>query len=205
MCVKIIWINGAFGSGKTQTAFEINRRLENSFVYDPEHIGYFLRRNMPTEILDKNDFQNEILWRQFNYKIIKYIALKYSGIIIIPMTLYVIDYYEEIIEKLLLDKIIIDHYILGATKETIIKRLKKRGDGKNRWALDKIDKCIEGFEEIKSKYCCSYINTNNMNINAVVKLIEEKSNIKLLEERNPEIIKKIKKMLIQIKHIRIFR
>jgi adenylylsulfate kinase-like enzyme len=31
----IIWINGAFGSGKTQMAFEINRRLENSYVYDP--------------------------------------------------------------------------------------------------------------------------------------------------------------------------
>lgn len=23
----IIWINGAFGSGKTQTAFELNRRI----------------------------------------------------------------------------------------------------------------------------------------------------------------------------------
>ncbi|MDR0635583.1 MAG: AAA family ATPase, partial [Treponema sp.] len=28
----IIWINGAFGSGKTQTAFELNRRWNNSYV-----------------------------------------------------------------------------------------------------------------------------------------------------------------------------
>ena len=37
----IIWINGAFGSGKTQVAHELKRRLENSFIYDPEQIGYF--------------------------------------------------------------------------------------------------------------------------------------------------------------------
>jgi hypothetical protein len=47
----IIWIICAFGSGKTQTAFELNRRLENSYVYDPENIGYFFRRNMPGEII----------------------------------------------------------------------------------------------------------------------------------------------------------
>ena len=83
----IIWINGAFGSGKTQTAFEINRRLENSYVYDPENIGYFFRRNMPKEIIQGN-FQDQILWRTFNYEIIKNIYEKYNGTIIIPMTIY---------------------------------------------------------------------------------------------------------------------
>ena len=57
----IIWINGAFGSGKTTTAIEIERRLKNSFLYDPENIGYFLRRNMPKEIWAVDDFQDETL------------------------------------------------------------------------------------------------------------------------------------------------
>lgn len=39
----ILWINGAFGSGKTQAAYELNRRLKNSFVYDQENIGYFFQ------------------------------------------------------------------------------------------------------------------------------------------------------------------
>lgn len=43
----IIWINGAFGAGKTQTAYELNRRIENSFVYDPENIGFFINKSMP--------------------------------------------------------------------------------------------------------------------------------------------------------------
>ncbi len=42
----IIWINGAFGSGKTQTAFELKRHLQDAFVYDPENIGYFIRENI---------------------------------------------------------------------------------------------------------------------------------------------------------------
>lgn len=29
----IIWLNGAFGSGKTQTAYELHRRLRNSYIY----------------------------------------------------------------------------------------------------------------------------------------------------------------------------
>ncbi|HBD65376.1 MAG TPA: tunicamycin resistance protein, partial [Clostridiales bacterium] len=44
----IIWINGAFGSGKTQTANELHRRIKNSYVYDPENIGFFIRDNIPS-------------------------------------------------------------------------------------------------------------------------------------------------------------
>ena len=35
----VIWLNGAFGAGKTQTAYELHRRLPDSFVYDPENAG----------------------------------------------------------------------------------------------------------------------------------------------------------------------
>lgn len=39
----IIWINGAFGFGKTQTVFELHRRQKPSYVYDPEKLGFALR------------------------------------------------------------------------------------------------------------------------------------------------------------------
>jgi cytidylate kinase len=197
----IIWINGAFGSGKTQTAFEINRRLENSYVYDPENIGYFFRRNMPKEIIQGN-FQDQILWRTFNYEIIKNIYAKYTGIIIIPMTIYDKNYFDEIIGKLLRENVKIDHYILGADKEAIIKRLSKRLDGKNSWAAKQIDICINGFDELKDK--STYIDTNKLNIYEVVNIIAERSKLKLFEDRNIEIIKKIKRTVVQMKHIKLF-
>jgi len=197
----IIWINGAFGSGKAQTAFEINRRLEKSFVYDPENIGYFFRRNMPKEIIQGN-FQDQVLWRTFNYEIIKNIYTKYSGNIIIPMTVYNKNYFEEIIGKLLKDGIEIDHYILGVNRETIIKRLSKRLDGKNLWAAKQIDICIDGFKDLMDKSI--YIDTNKLNIYEVVKIIAEKSNLKLLKDNDMEIIKKIKRTIVQIRYIKIF-
>ncbi|MFP7493087.1 hypothetical protein SFC66_04795 [Terribacillus saccharophilus] len=50
----ILWINGAFGSGKTQTAIMLKNRLENAYIYDPEEAGFYIRRNMP-ESMQKSD------------------------------------------------------------------------------------------------------------------------------------------------------
>jgi cytidylate kinase len=197
----IIWINGAFGSGKTQTAFEINRRLENSYVYDPENIGYFFRKNMPKEIIQGN-FQDQPLWRIFNYEIIKNIHSKYNGNIIVPMTIYNKNYFEEIVGKIIKDGIKIDHYILGATKETILKRLSKRHEKKESWAAKQIDICINGFNELKDKSI--YIDTNKISIYDVVETIAKKSNLGLKEDKDMEIVKKIKRTIVQIKHIRLF-
>jgi RNase adaptor protein for sRNA GlmZ degradation len=197
----IIWINGAFGSGKTQTAFEINRRLKNSYVYDPENIGYFFRRNMPKEIIQGN-FQDQVLWRTFNYEIIKNIYLKYKGDIIVPMTIYDKNYFEEIIGRLEKENINIDHYILGASKEVILKRLSKRFEKKGSWASKQIDMCIDGFNELKERGI--YIDTNELNIHQVIETIAKNSNIKLDEDNDMEIIRKIKRTIIQIKHIRLF-
>ena len=55
-CIMIIWINGAFGSGKTHTAAELHRRLKDSYLYDPEEIGYFIRGHVPEEAKE-GDFQ----------------------------------------------------------------------------------------------------------------------------------------------------
>ncbi|MES3696190.1 adenylyl-sulfate kinase [Mammaliicoccus sciuri] len=95
----IIWLNGAFGSGKTTAAFELNKRLSKSFVYDPENLGSFIRHNIPKN-LHKDNFQDHDQWRYFNYDLLKYIAESYDGIIIVPMTIINIEYYQEIIERL---------------------------------------------------------------------------------------------------------
>lgn len=90
----IIWINGAFGSGKTQTSYELHRRIPNSVVFDPEKTGFFINKNIPTE-LSKPDFQDHSVWRELNYTTLKYIASEYNGVIIVPMTLVNPQYFEE--------------------------------------------------------------------------------------------------------------
>lgn len=43
----LLWINGPFGGGKTQTAHELARRLPGSVICDPERVGFGLHRMMP--------------------------------------------------------------------------------------------------------------------------------------------------------------
>ena len=69
----IIWLNGAFGAGKTTAAYELHRRLAGSLVYDPEEVGYFLRRSAPC--FRTPDFQDLPLWRALNYEPVSYTHL----------------------------------------------------------------------------------------------------------------------------------
>ncbi len=194
----IIWINGAFGSGKTQTAFELHRRLPNSFVYDPENIGFYIRKNIPNE-LNKRDFQNYTIWREFNFSMLKYISKEYNGIIIVPMTIVNSQYFNEIIENLRNDGIEVKHFVLRASKETLLKRLKSRGDGKNSWSAQQIDRCLEGLSnEIFKKH----IDTDNLSIEQVVHEIALQSNINLLPDNRTKIRKLYDRVMIKLKHIR---
>lgn len=194
----IIWLNGAFGSGKTTCAFELNRRLPNSFVYDPENAGYFIRNNTPKEI-QKSDFQDHRQWRSFNYEMLKYIAREYLGIIIVPMTINNHQYYEEIIQRLIDDGIILKHYILYANKETILKRLNKRLERGETWAKSQIDRCIEVFNtEITEEK----IITDNRSIDYVVEEVAKRSGVTLLPDKRTFLKKRIDRAIILIKHIR---
>lgn len=197
----ILWINGAFGSGKTTAAFELHRRIENSFVYDPENVGYFIRKNVPPKFKE-GDFQDITLWREMNYKMLKLISSEYDGIIIAPMTLVNPEYYDEIINRLIDDGIEVKHFILYASRETIIKRLKIRsfrGIGRESFAVNSIDRCIHSFDnyikDIK-------IMTDDKKIDDVVEEIAQKSNINLLPDNRSKIKKFFDRINTLIQHIR---
>jgi len=147
----VLWINGAFGSGKSSVAEAISKKVSPSFIYDPEQVGYFLWHVSPDEMKRKGNFQHIDLWREFNYKILKYINENYTGIILVPMTIYIKQYYDEIVGKLTNDGVIIKHYILAASKQTIIDRLTQRGLAADNWAVQHIDVCLTAFETDISK------------------------------------------------------
>ena len=144
MAGKIIWLNGAFGSGKTQTAGELYRRLPGSFVFDPEEFGFWLRKNEPPA-LRMPDFQNVPLWREVNYKLLARIAEGFGGAVIVPMTLTNPDYYCELIGRLRADGISVTHVLLSASETTLRRRLRSRFDGPKSWAAAQIPRCLEAF------------------------------------------------------------
>lgn len=170
----IIWINGAFGSGKSSVAESICKKLNVVHLYDPEQVGYFLWDNFPEEMKRKGNFQHIPIWREFNYKILKYMDSNYDGIIIVPMTIYIKQYYDEIIGRLRNDNVEVKHFILSASRQTIINRLIKRGESEDCWAAQHIDICLKAFESYISK---EKIDTEFRNVDEIAAEIIEKSNI----------------------------
>lgn len=123
----IIWLNGPFGVGKSTIAYLLNQQIHDSILYDPERLGDFLQKNLPTSVCPE-DFQDYPIWRRATIQIIRDLASKTDKIIIVPMTIFKKEYYQEIIEQGLSEDIYVQHYILVADKNTILNCLRAFGD-----------------------------------------------------------------------------
>jgi hypothetical protein len=93
----IIWINGAFGAGKTTLAEELSRRLPEAVLFDPEYVGYLLRRWVP---VPTGDFQDLPSWRELVIATALSLRRHHARTLIAPMTLINDDYLAEILGSL---------------------------------------------------------------------------------------------------------
>ena len=197
----IVWLNGAFGAGKTTAAFELHRRLPGSFVYDPEEVGFFLRKNMPEEC-HTADFQDMPLWRSFNYQILKDLQGSCGGPVIVPMTLVEPAYYEEIVGRLLDEGVPVTHIVLYASRETILKRLRKRSLGRlgsEAFAVEAIGRCLDFFER---PGIGTRIVTDGMSVEQVVERIAGVCGLELPPDRRGRLRRNMDRLRTLAGHIR---
>ncbi|WP_151735999.1 AAA family ATPase [Paenibacillus tengchongensis] len=141
----IIWINGAFGAGKTSAAQELHRRIPGSYMFDPENAGYYIRENLPAAMI-KDDFQDHRLWREINNSMLHEIALNFPGVVIAPMTITDPGYYHEIIGRLREQAVTVHTITLYVPREMLLERLIARGEEVDCWPARQIDRCLAGFE-----------------------------------------------------------
>ncbi|MDO3412503.1 AAA family ATPase [Saccharibacillus sp. CPCC 101409] len=171
----IVWINGAFGTGKTTTAYELHRRIPGSFVYDPEEVGYFIRKNSPVSV-HKSDFQDYPLWRETNLSMLGMIEREHPGVVIVPMTLVKPQYFREIVGALRAEGVEVRHFALLARRETLLQRLKGRGDGSDSWPAQQIDRCLEA---LSAEAFGMHLHTDEMTPDDVVERIAAECGIEL--------------------------
>ncbi|MDT3398915.1 AAA family ATPase [Streptomyces sp. B1866] len=151
----LLWINGPFGGGKTQTAHELRRRLPGSVVCDPEHAGFGLRRMLPPSL--RGDFQDLAAWRQGVYEVLDLVLGRHGGTVIVPMTVVEPRYFRETVGRLRERGHDVRHFALLAERETVLRRLRERELGRvarlvagggapargESFAVRRLDECLE--------------------------------------------------------------
>ena len=89
----IIWLNGAFGAGKTTLAQELHRRLPEALVFDPEQVGSMLWKCFPPN----GDFQHLPSWRELVVATALSLRRHHAETLIVPMSLIRDAYRAEIL------------------------------------------------------------------------------------------------------------
>ncbi|HTZ93927.1 MAG TPA: AAA family ATPase [Streptosporangiaceae bacterium] len=120
----LLWINGPFGGGKSQTARELHSRLPGSLICDPEQLGFGLHRMLPAEL--RGDFQDFPAWRQGVYEVLDLILRSADGPVIAPMTLVEPAYFADIVGRLTDAGHDVRHFALVADARVIERRLRER-------------------------------------------------------------------------------
>jgi hypothetical protein len=117
----MIWLNGTFGVGKSSTADELLQRIPGSRLYDPEDVGFLLRRLLP-EATD-GDFQNIPAWRHLVAETAVALHAHTGAQLIIPMTLLRQKYADEIFDAITAHGLSVIHILLHADAQCLRDRI----------------------------------------------------------------------------------
>lgn len=142
----IVWLNGAFGAGKTSAARELVDLIPASTLYDPELIGRGLRRLLPEKRYGEvSDFQDLPSWRRLVVDTAAALLMEVDGPLVAPMTLLRQEYRDEIFGGLAARGIPVRHVLLHADETILRRRIGEReiapGDPEmsaldRQWCLD---------------------------------------------------------------------
>lgn len=136
----IIWLNGAFGAGKTTAAHELLDLLPGSTLFDPEVVGAGLRSMLPKERLaEVDDYQDLPAWRRLVVDTAAALLSEVPGPLITPLTLLDQEHRDEIFGGLAARRISIQHHLLHVEETFLRKRIDQRaavdGEAVRRWCL----------------------------------------------------------------------
>lgn len=144
----IIWINGAFGAGKTTVSELLATQIPEAHLFDPEAIGYIIQKTFPPA--RSMDFQDLVMWRKLVIQFINESKLQFHAPLIIPMTLVVPDYLQEIFTAIANADNALFHFFLQTEKEELTKRITnqvlfgnhpEQDEQARQWRLAQIDRC----------------------------------------------------------------
>jgi thymidylate kinase len=141
----VIFINGAFGIGKTTVARLLAGQLPKSAVFDPEPIGLVLSRVASILPLTErtDDFQDLVLWRRLSIRAIR-LALRFQETVIVSMTFSNLSYLDEFLWYFRGSGRPTLHFCLTAPHRVVLERLRAREPrGPTQWQVRRSAECCE--------------------------------------------------------------
>jgi len=130
----IIWLNGAFGAGKTTTARALTGVLPDARLFDAEQVGYLLRSIGGLPIL--GDFQHWPPWRALVVDTARQVLDYVGGTLVIPQTVLIRRYWDEISAGIAAAAIPLRHVVLHAEQDALTRRIEVDTAENRRWRLD---------------------------------------------------------------------
>ncbi len=133
MRAVIIWLNGAFGSGKTSTAAELLPLVPGARLFDPETVGYMLQPNLADYPV--SDFQHWPSWRRLVIATAAELTRFTGSHLIAPQTVLDRPYVQEIVGGLRALDLGVFHVVLDADEAALRSRIEGT-DEATQWRLD---------------------------------------------------------------------
>lgn len=150
----IVWVNGAFGSGKTTLVEELRGRWPEPLLFDPEVVGYVLREivEVPT-----GDFQDLRLWRRQVAEFLVGLVEEYQRPVLAPMTLVNPVYVAEVFGAIEAAGVPLHHFFLKVPEDVLIARIDSRSftpddpdqdERVRRWCKARIPACTAALDTL---------------------------------------------------------
>lgn len=151
----IIWVNGAFGAGKTSAAREMLDLVPESTLYDPGVLGGCLRQLLPEKRLQEvTDYQELPIWRRLVIETAAALLAEVGGVLVVPMTLLRQEHRDEIFGGLASRGIEVRHLLLDPGETILRSRIaawsrhqdnSPVGDAARRWARERIPDYLDAL------------------------------------------------------------
>jgi hypothetical protein len=128
-----VLLNGSFGIGKSTVTSLLAREVPGAGIYDPENVGYVLRRLPPWIIglrRQLDDYQDIALWRTLIARGARHLHRR-TPVVLVPMAFTNLDYFDALANRLGEDGLV-HRLCLIAPAEVVNARLRGRAAAEGR-------------------------------------------------------------------------